>query len=215
MSSCQCQGCERFFSDKMAQKELKNYRKKGPGKATQLLIDSLASQDIDGATLLDIGGGVGAIQFELMKEGVANVAGIDGSSGYLGAAQEEAERLGLLDKTNYQQGNFVDIAPELEKADIVTLDKVICCFDDMTALVTSSVKLAKKYYAVVFPINRWWVRLGDIFINTYMQIIKNPYRAFTHLTEDVEKIIFDNGFERLSYQRQSIWQVIVYARQSA
>ena len=196
----------------MAKKELKNYRKKGPGKATQLLIDTLSAQDIEGTTLLDIGGGVGTIQFELMKEGVSKVSGIDGSSGYLGAAQEEAERLGLLEKTSYQQGNFVDIAPDLEKADIVTMDKVICCFDDMTALVTSSVKLAKNYYALVFPIDSWWVRVGDMFVNTYMRTVRNPYRAFSHSTEDVEKIIFKNGLKRLSYQRQSIWQIIVQSR---
>jgi len=212
MTSCQCQGCERFFSDKMAQKELKNYRKKGSGKATQILIDALSEQDIESSGLLDIGGGVGAIQFELMKRGIASVVGVDGSSGYLGAAQEEAERLGVLDKVVYKHGNFVELAAEMEPADVVTLDKVICCFDDMKGLVSSSVGLAKKYYGVVFPIDTWWMRVADKIVNFYMRLVKNPYRAFTHATEDIEKIIFKNGFKRLSYQRQSVWQIIVYAR---
>lgn len=212
MSSCQCQGCERFFSDKMAQRELKSYRKKGAGKATQILIDVLSDQGIENSDLLDIGGGVGAIQFELIKQGISSVVGVDGSSGYLGAAQEEAERLGVLDKVAYQHGNFVELASDLEPVDVVTLDKVICCFDDMKGLVSSSVGLAQKYYGVVFPIDAWWLRVIDKVLNSYMRIVKNPYRAFTHATEDVEKIIFNNGLKRIFYQRQSIWQVIVYAR---
>ena len=212
MSSCQCQGIERYFTDDLARDALKTYRKEGAGKPTQMLIDALSKLDIKDASLLDIGGGGGAIQLELLEKGFSSAVGVDGSTGYLGAAQEEAEARGVLAKITHRHGNFVDIAPDLESADVVTLDKVICCFDDMQSLVSSSVHLAKRYYGLVFPVNTWWMRTYSWIENLYMRIRKNPFRSFSHATEDVEKIIFENGFKRFSYQRQSYWQVVVYAR---
>ena len=65
----QCQGMETFFDNKTAVGDLKAYRKKGPSKTTRMLIDALKAQGVEDMTLLDIGGGVGAIQHELLNSG--------------------------------------------------------------------------------------------------------------------------------------------------
>ena len=91
MNCCQqCVGIEKIFNDKSARRELKRYQKKGPDKTTQLLIDFIVGQGVAEATLLDIGGGVGAIQLELLKSGVSQVVNVDASSAYLKTAQQEA-----------------------------------------------------------------------------------------------------------------------------
>jgi 2-polyprenyl-3-methyl-5-hydroxy-6-metoxy-1,4-benzoquinol methylase len=212
MTCGQCQGIEILFDEKSAMKELKAYLKKGPSKPTQLLIDVLNDQGVENSTLLDIGGGVGAIQFELLEDGVSHTTGVDASSGYLTTIKKEAKTRDLEEKMSFQHGNFVDIAPTLTPADIVTLDKVLCCYHDMTALVSSSVGLAKKYYGVVFPQDNIFSKTFLRILNIFMWLGRNPYRSFVHPTEEVEKIIFENGFKRFSYQRKSIWQVIVYAK---
>ena len=66
-----CQGVDALFDDGLAQKDLKRYLKKGPGKSTRLLLDALRKAGIGGMSLLDIGGGIGAIQHELVAAGVA------------------------------------------------------------------------------------------------------------------------------------------------
>lgn len=79
MNCCQCEGIEAFFDDKTAARELKRYRKKGADKTTRILIEALQTEDVSGKTLLDIGGGIGAIQHELMSSGAATVTNVDAS----------------------------------------------------------------------------------------------------------------------------------------
>nr|NIV03321.1 methyltransferase domain-containing protein [Calditrichia bacterium]NIV71524.1 methyltransferase domain-containing protein [Calditrichia bacterium]NIV98084.1 methyltransferase domain-containing protein [Candidatus Saccharibacteria bacterium]NIW80687.1 methyltransferase domain-containing protein [Calditrichia bacterium] len=149
MSCCQCQGIEQEFNEKYVKRDLKKYCKKGPQKTTRLLLEALKSERIAGGMLLDIGGGVGAIQHELLAAGMSRAISVEASSAYLTAAREEAERLGLTGKIEFKQGNFVNLAEEILQVDIVTLDRVICCFDEMTALVGRSAERAGKFYGVV------------------------------------------------------------------
>ncbi|MBI2171194.1 MAG: hypothetical protein HYU30_04125 [Chloroflexi bacterium] len=83
MNCCQCQGIEDFFSSRLAARELKHYRKKGPWKTTTMLIEALKREGLSGATLLDIGGGVGAIQHELLKASAGSATNVDASTAYL------------------------------------------------------------------------------------------------------------------------------------
>ena len=212
MIHCQCEGIEQLFSDTYARKELKAYRKNGASKSTLMLIAAIQAQKIESAKLLDIGGGVGAIQLALLKDSVASSTVVDASGGYLAVAMEEAERQALRERVSYHHGNFVDIAEKLSPADIVTLDKVICCYDDMPSLVSESVGLAKQYYGIVFPIENFLSQIQDFFYNLWMGITRNPYRSFLHPTLDIEAIIFEQGFKRVSYQRQALWQIILYRK---
>ena len=167
MDCCQCKGIESLFNQKEAQAKLKAYRKDGPAKTTRMLIDALVSEGIVGATLLDIGGGVGAVQHELLRAGVARATGVDASTAYVKAAQEEAERQGHSDRITYNHANFVELAPQISAADIVTLDRVICCYHDMHSLVSLSVAKAGKLYGLVYPRDTWWMRAAVSLGNFY------------------------------------------------
>lgn len=209
----QCCGIESVFNEKMAARELADYRRKGVGGGTRLLVDALKAASLEGLSLLDIGGGIGAVQHELFKAGISGATDVDASSSYLRAAQEEAGRQGNSGRTTFHHGNFVEIAPEIEAADIVTLDRVICCYPDMAALVRPSSERARKLYAVVFPRDNWLIRLGALFGNLFLRLSGSPFRTFIHPTSEVEAILASHGFERRSHQISGlIWQVNVYTR---
>ena len=212
MTKCQCEGIEQLFSDKYARSDLKAYRKNGAAKSTLMLIEAIKAQNLEAAELLDIGGGVGAIQLALLKAGFVSSKVVDASESYLAVAMEEAEQQGLRERVNYQHGNFVEIAAQLSPVDLVTLDKVICCYDDMPSLVSKSVGLAKQYYGIVFPNEGLLSRIQNGLYNFWMRVINNPYRSFIHATADIEAIIFEKGFKRSSYQRQALWQIILYSK---
>jgi len=208
-----CCGIESVFNQKMATRELANYRKRGPGGGTRLLVEALKAAGLEGLSLLDIGGGIGAVQHELFKAGIGRATDVDASSAYLQAAQEEAERQGNAASTTFRHGNFVDIAPDVEPADIVTLDRVICCYPDMEALVRLSSERARKFYAVVFPRDGWLMRFGAWVGNFMLRLTGSPFRTFVHPTAEVEAIVASHGFTRRYYRISGlIWQVIVYAR---
>ena len=86
MDCCQCDGIEKTFDKKTAAKDLSSYRRKGPDRSTVMLINALKQQGIQDLTLLDVGGGVGAIHHELLRSGVTTAIGVDASSAYIAAA---------------------------------------------------------------------------------------------------------------------------------
>jgi magnesium-protoporphyrin O-methyltransferase len=203
---------EAIFDQGTAERELKAYRARGPGTTTRLLIAGLKAAGVADLTLLDIGGGVGAIQNELLKDGARSAIAIDASSAYLHAAKQEAKRQGYANRIAYHQGDFVELAPQLPQADIVTLEKVICCYPDMRALVGLSSARAGRLYGVVFPRDTWWMRLGGLFVNLVPRLQRNAFRFFVHPTEAIEAVVRANGLERRYYCKTLFWQVIVYTR---
>jgi hypothetical protein len=112
----------------------------------------------------------------------------------------------------YFHGDFVKLASSIPPADIVTLDRVICCFDEMEALVGSSAARATRLYGVVFPQSAWWVRLGTALENLALRLRGSPFRIFTHATAAVEAVVAAQGLKRVFRRTAGIWQVAVYAR---
>lgn len=212
MPHCQCEGIEQCFNSRRVTSDLESYRTRGLARSTRLLIEALRAQGVEGLTLLDIGGGVGAIIHALLRAGARQATDVDASAAYLAAAREEAERRGLADRITFEHGDFVELAPSLPTADIVTLDRVICCYDDMPALVELSAARAEKLYGVVYPRDTWWIRLYIRLENVIQRARRAPMRFFVHPTAAVEARIRAQGLERRFYKTAGPWQVVVYAR---
>jgi magnesium-protoporphyrin O-methyltransferase len=212
MNCCQCQGIETCFNEKRVGKELARYRKKGPAKTTRMLIDAVKAEGVQGVALLDIGGGVGAIQHELLKAGAGRATSVEASSSYLEASKAEATQQGHADRVSYHHGDFVALASDIPPADIVTLDRVICCYPDMQSLVELSSARAGKLYALVYPRDTWWVKIGIALGNLALRATRNPFRTFVHPTQAVEALVRRNGLKPRFYSQTAVWQVALYAR---
>jgi 2-polyprenyl-3-methyl-5-hydroxy-6-metoxy-1,4-benzoquinol methylase len=212
VNCCQCQGIEELFNDRLVEGELSRFRAQGPNKTTRILLDALQREGVQGCSLLDIGGGVGAVQYGLLEAGCQSATDVDASKAYLRAAREEAQRRGLAERISYQHGNFVDLAAQVPGADIVTLDRVICCYPDMEKLVSLSAARAQKLYGLVFPRDAWWMRIGFAIMNVIFKLQHSSFRIFPHPTQAVEALVASHGLRRVFYHRSSIWQVVVYTR---
>jgi magnesium-protoporphyrin O-methyltransferase len=209
----QCRDIEQIFNEKDARKQLKRYLKKGAPKSTRVLIQALEGEGVEGNSLLDIGGGIGVIQRELFQAGLNRACNVDAASGYVKVSQEEAEGQGYSDRVGYIHGNFVEVAPEVGDADIVTLDRVICCFPDMKSLVALSASKARKLYGLVFPIDTWWMKLAAFILNPIYKIFsRTTFESFVHSTEEVDSLIRSTGLKRCFYRTSGLWQIMVYAR---
>lgn len=212
MDCCQCHGIESVFDRKEAARKLREYRRSGPARTTRLLLDALTSGGVGGQTLLDVGGGIGAIQHALLGAGLASATDVDASSAYLAAARDEAARQGHADRVAYQHGNFVELAGTLPDADIVTLDRVICCYHDMPALVGRAASKASRLLGLVYPRDTWWVRAGVHAENALMWLERSGFRIFAHPTAAVDTIVRSGGLQQRFTRNAGIWQVVVYER---
>jgi SAM-dependent methyltransferase len=218
MSCAQCAGIEDQFDRGEARKKLRHFRRRGPDKTTRLLIEglraALSTSNTHDATLLDIGAGVGAIHHELLNGRVSRCVHVDASTAQLAAAKEETERRGHSARVEFMLGDFVALADTVPSADIVTLDRVICCFDDMHALVQRSARKAGRFYGAVYPRQVGWMRIGIAAINLLQQLKRSTFRVFLHDPAAIDAELRAAGLERTSRRRTLGWEVVVYARAS-
>ena len=212
MNCCKTQTYERQFDENLASNDLRRYRRKGPDRTTRMLIKALKSEGVEGKTLLDIGAGVGAITHALLASGVRRAVIVDASGPYLGAARRVAEANGTQDQVDFVHGDFVELASSIAAADIVTLDRVICCYSDMPSLVSNSTDRARRYYGLVYPRDRWWVRLAIRILNFVQRLRRDPFLVFAHPNREVEDQILTRGFEGRYRHEGIFWQVALYRR---
>jgi SAM-dependent methyltransferase len=212
MSCCSCDGYQSQFGEKHAAKDLRRYRKQGPDKTTRLLLDQLTAVGVRGASLLDIGGGVGVVHHELLEAGAESVVHVDATAANINAAADEASRRGHTSRVKFVQGDFVALAPEIPAADVVTLDRVICCYPEMEQLVSQSASRAQRLWGAVFPRERVLFKVFVHVGNGVRRMTRNDFRTFIHPVDAIDTVLRREGLELRSMRDTYGWRAAVYSR---
>ena len=215
MSCCDPGVYDDRFDARSAELQLRAYRKSGPGIWTTRLIHELGDGGVDGMTVLDIGAGVGAVHHALLEAGAASAIDIDASGPYLAAAQSEALRRGLDEQVTYYKGDAVTLAGDVPPADLVALDRVVCCDPDMPGLVAVAAGHTRKRLGLVLPRDDVWVRAMVGMANGWNRIRRDPFRLHAHRTAAVEGVATAAGLVRRSRRRGVFWQSMVFERPGA
>ena len=214
--ACSCcafpEAAERQFTPQKAAGEMKRYREKGPGPTTRLLRDGLVDAGLLEGTLLDVGGGVGALSFDLLDRGVARAVVVDASAAYLAVASEEAARRGRSPITEFVHGDFTKVAEQLPSAAVVTLDRVVCCYPFYEPLLEQALGHAERGFAVSYPRDLWYIKVGVWFENALRRWRANPFRMFVHPASRMETLITGAGFELVSRRRTWMWSSDVFRK---
>jgi magnesium-protoporphyrin O-methyltransferase len=212
MNCCSSEYFESTFDAGRATKQLKRYRKRGPDKTTRMLLDALRAGGIRDASVLDVGAGVGIVHHELLAHGARSAVHVDAARAHMRLAQEEAERRGHAERVTFVHGDFVALADGISPADVVTLDRVICCYPDMERLVAASASRAQRLYGAVFPRERRIVKVMVALGNFACRVRRNPFRAYIHPTAAIDAAARRHGLTPRSVRDTFLWRVAVYAR---
>jgi hypothetical protein len=199
-----------FYNAPKAASELRGYRTNGPIRSTRILIDALKREGVQGATLIDIGGGIGAIQHELLAAGVTHATSIDASNAYIQSAQEESQRRGLTARVTYHLGDFVELVDRIPPADIVTLDRVINVYPDWTPLVQLAAARARRLLGLVYPRDTLPVKAVVAVMN--LLVWRGPVHASVRSQAAIQRVVGDTGLVRFFSEATGPWQVAVYRR---
>lgn len=201
-----------LFDDRAARRELADYRRRGARGTTARLLEAIRREGVVSASVLDIGGGVGVIGAELLRAGASSLTDVDASRPYLAAARSEINRRGYADRATFEHGDFVERAPDVAPADIVTLDRVICCYGDWVGLVDRSVERARRLYGLVYPVDRWWMRLSVGVVRGISRLFGHPAPFAVHPDRAVDARIRAAGFTPIVEERGFAWQTVLYRR---
>ncbi len=204
-------GAARLFS-RMARRHRRRYEKRGFPQSQRQLLEGLTQAGMTGASLLEIGCGVGYLHQHLLTQGAAHATGIDLAEKMIEQARELTQAHGFSDRTDYRVGDFIEIADSLNAADVVILDKVICCYPDAEALVQKSLAKTRHVYAYTIPRNRWWMRLGVKFMAALLWCFRSPFRSYVHDPEIIEAWVTTEGFEKRYENQTAVWLTQVYVR---
>lgn len=193
--------------------DLAAWREAGPRETTQELIDVLIGEGIAGASVLDIGAGVGMVHVALLEASAARAVDVDASRDYLDVAHEEAERRGLADRIDYRYGDVVALATAdggLPSADVVTADSVICCYPYLPEFVRAAVSVHPRLIGLTWPSDALWSRAEMHALNLWWALTRKPDRWFIHRRREVEELMRDAGFEEAYWGGTRGWKVAVY-----
>jgi SAM-dependent methyltransferase len=209
---CCDQDYEGIFDDKEARHDLDEWHRKGPPKATADLIEAIRAEGVEGGSVIDIGAGVGILQVELLEAGLANAIDVDLSSAFLAAARAEAERRGLADRIEYRYGDAVDVLPHLRQVDLVTLDRVVCCYPDVGALLTAAGGRATRMVGLVHPNDAWYLRAAAAVNHLFSAIFRRHHRFWAHRRREIDRIMEEAGFIAIHRGGSRVWRSVLYRR---
>ncbi|HYI66002.1 MAG TPA: class I SAM-dependent methyltransferase [Candidatus Limnocylindrales bacterium] len=200
------------FDARAAHRQLSGYRRSGVTGTTRRLLDALKTEGVADSTVLDVGSGIGVIGLEMLAAGAAAVTNVDAAQAHVAVGSREVERRGLADRAKFHLGDFVALAGELEPADIVTLHRVVCCYGDWAALISSSANRSRRLLGLVYPNDRWWIRLAIRCGNLVLRLSGQSFRGFVHPERRIDEGVRAEGFDRRLHHRGWVWQTLVYER---
>jgi magnesium-protoporphyrin O-methyltransferase len=206
-----CCGADQFFNTKTAKKQYKSYLKKGASKVTKKLIGQLDGMNT-GKSLLDVGGGIGAIQWWFLNQGGKQSFGVDASTGYTELAQNHASKNQLEKSAHFIVGDFIDKADVLPQVDHVTLDKVICCYPDYQAILNLACEKSNNTVTMSYPMDGIIADFFRGFMVLGMKLRGNPFKPFIHRVASVRELMIKNGFEIKSEELSFPWHIETYVK---
>jgi 2-polyprenyl-3-methyl-5-hydroxy-6-metoxy-1,4-benzoquinol methylase len=207
--SCGCDrsGYGRFFNQRFARRLAKRYRKRGLDGASQLIADFVASRGVEGATVLEIGGGVGEIQLELLKAGAARTTNLELSPGYESEGRRLAEEAGVADRAERQLRDIAADPEAVEPADVVILNRVVCCYPDYERLLGAAADHARRLLVFSYPPRNVFSRTFLTLANAMQALLRNDFRSFTHPPEAMLAVLDRRGLTRTYEHHGFVWQI--------
>lgn len=181
---------------------------------SRALLDLLSDADALRPTLLELGCGSAALMVALLERGAVSAYGVDLSPESVATARRRAETAGVHSRVTFTVGDGSQVA--VARHDWVVLDRVICCYPHIDALLGNSIGAASLRYAFSIPDTRGWRGVVNRLIraseNFMVRLGAEGCRSYTHSISMVDRRLRDAGFEPLRERKAGLWYAAVYER---
>lgn len=193
-------------------------KKPTAAKVTASLLDAITEAGVSERTVLDVGCGIGDLAIEVVARGAASGTGYDLSPKAIDEARGLASSRGVGDRMRFEVGDGAKL--DLPAADIVVINRVVCCYPDTENLLDHTLGAARSVFAITAPVSRgptgWWNRLWSALENVGYRLRPTKYggfRTFIHDLDRIDERIRAAGFRRVRHERRRVvWDLAVYTR---
>jgi 2-polyprenyl-3-methyl-5-hydroxy-6-metoxy-1,4-benzoquinol methylase len=213
-SCCPSRDYHRFFNQRFARRLANRYTKRGLDPTAQTMVEFLQALGIEWASVLEIGGGIGEIEVELLKAGAARAENLELSSAYQEPARTLAAQAGIQGRIDWRIHDLAQDPGAVTPADLVVLHRVVCCYPDYERLLGAAADHARRARVFSYPPRNPLSRAFYGVFNLVMRLARSSFRGFAHPPAAMLAVLEDHGL-RPTYQRRGrIWQVAGMERAS-
>lgn len=206
-NSCDPLGCDEFFRPGFARRRAERYRRRGLDSTSARIVRFLEQRGIAGASVLEVGGGVGEIQLELLRRGAARAVNLELSGGYEAEAERLLAEAGLEGRAERRLADIAVDAAGIEPADVVVLNRVVCCYPDYQRLLTAAASRARRLLVFSYPAGSAVARFLVGAENLTLRLRGMQFRAFVHPPARMLGVLRDTGLRPSLVQGGMAWQV--------
>jgi 2-polyprenyl-3-methyl-5-hydroxy-6-metoxy-1,4-benzoquinol methylase len=204
---CDQGGYGRFFGERFARRVARKYRKRGLDKASGRIAEFVAARGLEGATVLEIGGGVGEIQIELLKAGAARTLNLELSPEYEGEARRLAAEHGVEERMERRIHDIARDPDEVEPADVVVLHRVVCCYPDYERLLGAAAGHAGRLLVFSYPRRSVVTRVFVTMANALLALKRDDFRSFIHPPPALLAAAARGGLRPVYEHHGLMWQI--------
>jgi hypothetical protein len=194
------------FTSKYARRTARKLRASGLDDTAARMVDFVVGQGIDGATVLEIGGGVGGLHLELLRRGARTATNVELSSAYDAEAAELLDEAGLTGRVDRR---IVDLAADPEavpRADVVVLHRVVCCYPDFPRLLGAAADLARRVLVFSYPRPHVLTRAGTWLENLGYAARGQDFRTFVHSPSAMVDVLGGHGLIAAQSGQNTMWR---------
>jgi 2-polyprenyl-3-methyl-5-hydroxy-6-metoxy-1,4-benzoquinol methylase len=182
------------------------YRKRGLDPTAQQLVGFLVQQGIEGASVLEIGGGVGEIGLELLRRGAERAVNLELSPAYDAEAARLAAEAGVPGRVERRLHDIAVEPDAIEAADVVVLHRVVCCYPDYERLLGAAAAHARRLLVFSHPRHNLVSRLVIRAENLGFWLTRSEFRVFAHPPAAMLAVLRGHGLEAVFAERGLAWE---------
>ena len=201
-----------MFKPRVARRSLERYRKQGLHELERRMVASASAGGLEDVRVLEIGGGIGTIQSELLNAGAAQGEVVELVPAWEPYARELARESGQEERSSFRVADVLEDPDAVEPADVVVLHRVVCCSLDGVALTSAAARLAQRTLVLSFPRNVLLVRTGVRVMNAGLGLMRRSFRVFVHRPAALAAAAEAEGLHLADSGHGRVWEFAAFRR---
>ena len=215
MNCCTPTGYRTIFGAKTVERDARRYRRKGLSGSAGWLLQALKGEGVTERSVLEVGGGIGSLQIELLAAGASHATNVEIIDSYEAAARSLITEHRLEDRIERHIADYAQHPDHEPAADIVIMHRVICCYPDPDALTSAACARARDRVAITIPREAWWIKLGFGTMNAWLRLRRIAFRGYVHPQTRILEVATSHGFHATRRDHGLIWESLILKHTSS
>lgn len=208
MGCCEPPGYAGAFDERFSRRLTRRYRRRGLDKTAQRMVAFLTEHGVEGASVLEIGGGVGDLHLQLLRRGAARATNLELVDSYDADAQALAAEAGLAGRVTRRRLDLAATPEAVEPHDIVVLHRVVCCYPDYQRLLGAASARATRLLVFSHPPRNLVSRTAFAAVNVVFRLRRSPFRVFVHDPAALRAAAEQGGLQTAYGRHGMAWHIV-------